>query len=50
MAIVLPAIASAPRQLTDACTKMFAKQNTAPCTADGMPVFRMLHAPLRALL
>ena len=40
--MVLPAIAVLPKLLTDACTKMFAKQNTAPCTADGIPVFRIL--------
>lgn len=39
MAIVLPAIAVSPKPLIDVWTKIFAKQNTAPCTADEMPVF-----------
>lgn len=53
--MVLPAIAVSPERLTDACTKMFAKQNTAPCMAEGIPVFRTLHAmrgekvPLRSV-
>ena len=42
MAMVLPAIAVSPKLFTDARTKMLAKQNTAPCTVDGIPVFRML--------
>ena len=39
--MVLPAIAVAPKRFTDACTKMFARQNTAPCTANGIPVFKI---------
>ena len=47
MATVLPAIAVSPKPLTDACTKILAKQNTAPCTADGIPVFRISPVSLR---
>lgn len=43
MATVLPAIAVSPKPLTDACTKIFARQNTAPCIAEGKPVFLIEH-------
>lgn len=43
MVSVLPAIAVSPKPLTDACTKIFARQNTAPCIAEGKPVFLLEH-------
>lgn len=43
MAIVLPAIAVSPKPLTDACTKIFARQNTAPCIAEGKPFLLLEH-------
>lgn len=43
MGSVLPAIAISPKPLTDACTKIFARQNTAPCIAEGKPVFLLKH-------
>ena len=43
MGSVLPAIAVSPKPLTDACTKIFARQNTAPCIAEGKPVLLLEH-------
>lgn len=43
MVSVLPAIAASPKPLTDACTKIFARQNTAPCIAEGKPVLLLEH-------
>ena len=43
MGSVLPAIAVSPKPLTDACTKIFARQNTAPCIADGKPFLLLEH-------
>lgn len=40
---MLPAIAASPKPLTDACTKIFARQNTAPCIADGKPFLLLEH-------
>lgn len=39
---MLPAMAVAPKVLTEACTNRLAKQNTAPCSAEGTPVFKIL--------
>ena len=36
-------IAVSPKPLTDACTKIFARQNTAPCIAEGKPVLLLEH-------
>ena len=43
MGSVLPAIAVSPKPLTDACTKIFARQNTASCIAEGKPVLLLEH-------
>ena len=40
-AMLLPAMAVGPKALTDACTNKLAKQNTAPCMAEGTPVFKI---------
>ena len=41
MAMVLPAIAEEPKLFTEACTKILAKQNTAPWMAEGIPTLRI---------
>ena len=38
-----PAIAVSPKPLTDACTKIFARQNTAPCIAECKPFLLLEH-------
>lgn len=43
MGSVLPAIAVSSKLLTDTCTKIFARQNTAPCIAEGKPVLLLEH-------
>ena len=43
MGSVLPAIAVSPKPLTDACTKIFARQNTAPCIAECKPFLLLEH-------
>ena len=43
MGSVLPAIAVSPKPLTDARTKIFARQNTAPCIAECKPFLLLEH-------